>query len=191
MLFIIIFSEDVSKVGSSFSDLLDILYGVSQSSILGPLLFSINLCDLFLYEYSSEFSNFADDTTPYEWGENYDEVINKLEDTIEKLFNWFKYNKVKANASTCLFFLLPHKPVTIKIKGSAIESSKSEDLLGVTINSKLSFDDHITILCRKTSQKRHAFSKEASHMSFHKKKNSFKIIYYLKIQLFPISVNVS
>ena len=28
------------KVGSSFSDLLDILYGVTQGSILGPLLFS-------------------------------------------------------------------------------------------------------------------------------------------------------
>ena len=141
---------------------------------------------LFLYEYNSEFSNFADDTTPYECGENYDEVINKLEDTIEKLFNWFKYNKVKANASTCLFFLLPHKPVTIKIKGSAIESSKSEDLLGVTIDSKLSFDDHITILCCKTSQKRHALSRVASHMSFHKKRILLKLFITSQFNYFPL-----
>ena len=55
MLFIIIFSEDLrkTKVGSSFSDLLDILYGVPQGSILGLLPFNINLCDLFLSEYSS------------------------------------------------------------------------------------------------------------------------------------------
>ena len=150
-----------TKKGSSFSDLLDILYGVPQGSILGPLLFNINLCDLFLCEYSSEFSN---------CGKNYDEVINKLEDTIEKLFNWFQCNNFKANASKCHFFLSPYKPVTIKIKDSPIESSDSEKLLGVTIDSKLSFDDHITILCRKTSQKLHALSRVASYMSFDKKR---------------------
>ena len=82
-------------MGSSFSDLLDILYGVPQGSILGPLLFNINLCDLFLSESSSEVSNFADDTTPYECGKIYDEVVRKLEDTIEKLFNWFQRNIFK------------------------------------------------------------------------------------------------
>ena len=90
--------------------------------------------------------------------------------SIEKLFNWFQCNNFKANASKCHFFLLPYKPVTIKIKESAIESSNSEKLLGVTINSKLSFDDHITILCRKTSQKLHALSRVASYMSFDKKR---------------------
>ena len=62
---------------SSFSALLDI-HGVPQGSILGPLLFNISLCDLFLSEYSSQFSNFADDATPYECGKNYDEVISEL-----------------------------------------------------------------------------------------------------------------
>ena len=123
---------------------------------------------MFLSEYSSEFSNFADDTTSYECGKNYDEVINKLEDTIEKLFNWFQCNNFKASASKCYFFLLPYNPVTIKIKESAIESSNSRKLLSVTIDSKLSLDDHITVLCRKTSQELHALSRVASHMSFNK-----------------------
>ena len=70
-----------TKVGSSFSDLLVILYSVCQGSILGPLLFNINSWDLFLSEYSYEFSKFAYDTSPYECGKNYDEVINKFEDT--------------------------------------------------------------------------------------------------------------
>ena len=89
---------------------------------------------------------------------------------IEKLFNWFQCNSFKANASKCHFFLSPYEPVTIKIKESAIESSNSEKLLGVTIDSKLSFDDHITILCRKASQKLHALSRVASFMSFDKKR---------------------
>ena len=44
-----------------------------QVSILGPLLFHINLCDLFLSEYSSEFTNSAEDTTSYVYGKYYDE----------------------------------------------------------------------------------------------------------------------
>ena len=156
-------------MGSSFSDLLDILYGIPQGSILGHLIFKINLCDLFLSEYSSEFSIFAEGTTPYECGKNYDEVINKLEDTIEKLFNWFQCNNFKTNASKCHFFLSSYKPVTIKIKESAIKSSNSEKILGVTIDSKLPFDDHITILCRKTSRKLHALSRVANYMVLTKK----------------------
>ena len=156
-------------------------------SILGPLLFSINLCDLFLSAYSTEFSNFADDTTPYECGKNYCQVINKLEDTIWKLFNWLQCNNFKANASKCHFFLSPHKPVTIKIKESAIESSNSEKFLGVTIDSKFSFDNHITILCCKTSQK----FQGSKFYEFWQKRNSFKNIYCLTIQLLSISVDVS
>ena len=56
---------------------------------MSPLFFNINFCHLFLSDYSSEFFNFADDTTPYKGGKNYDEVINKLEDTIEKLLTGF------------------------------------------------------------------------------------------------------
>ena len=125
---------------------------------------------MFPSEYSSEFSKFVDDITPYECGKSYDEVINKFEDTIEKLFNWFQCNSFKANASICHFFLSPYKPVTTKIKESAIKSSNSEKLLGVTIDTKLSFDDHITILCRKTGQKLHALSRVASYMSSDKKR---------------------
>ena len=158
---------------SSFSDLLDILYSIPQGSISGLLLFNMNLCDLFLSEYSTELTNFADDTTPYESGKNYDEVIKKLEDTIEKLFNWFQFNDFKANASKCHFFLSSFKQVTINIKESAIASSNSEKLLGVTIDSKLSFYDHIINLCRKTSQSIHALSRVASYMCFDKKKGFF------------------
>ena len=79
----------------------------------------------------------------------------------------------------------------MKIKESAIEYSYSEILLGVTIDIKLPFDDHFTNICSKTSQKLHALSRVASYMSFGKKKDSFKNIYYLAIQLLSISVLVS
>ena len=54
------------KVGSSFSSELNISYGVPQGSILGPLLFNINIFELFFVNITSYIANYADDTTPYE-----------------------------------------------------------------------------------------------------------------------------
>ena len=79
------------------------IYAVPQGFIIGSVVFSINLCDLFLPECTSEFTNFEDDTTACGCGKNYDEVISKLEDTIEKLFNSFQFNNFKVNASNVIF----------------------------------------------------------------------------------------
>ena len=57
-----------TKVDSWFSVYLDINYGVPQESIVRPLLFNKDLCDLLFEDYSSDFVNFADNTAPYKCG---------------------------------------------------------------------------------------------------------------------------
>ena len=73
-----------TKVSSSFSTYLDIVYSVCQGSMLGPLLSNIDLCDLVFENYSSDFANFA---TPYECGNSFKEVINNIETTTKKFWN--------------------------------------------------------------------------------------------------------
>ena len=74
----------VTKVGSFYSEILQIICGAPQGSVLGPLLFNVNLIDLFLGErYKSDFSNYVDDITPYNCGSAFFETISDLE-----LFNF-------------------------------------------------------------------------------------------------------
>ena len=79
----------------------EILFGVSQGSILGPLQFKIFLCDMFLELSQTVFASYADDNTPYAEADNIDEVITILENDSIQLFKWFSENQMKANKDKC------------------------------------------------------------------------------------------
>ena len=52
-----------SKINSEDSDLEDLLIGVQQEPLLGPLLFDIYMYHLFLFLTESNIANYVDDTT--------------------------------------------------------------------------------------------------------------------------------
>ena len=54
-----------TKINSSYSSLLEIIFWVPQGSILGPLSFNIFLIDLFFIIEDTDIANYADDNTPY------------------------------------------------------------------------------------------------------------------------------
>ena len=51
------------KINSSFTSYQDIFQGMPQGSILGPLLFNLFLCDLFLFVEGADIMSYADDNT--------------------------------------------------------------------------------------------------------------------------------
>ena len=159
---------------------------VPWGSILGPLLFNIDICDLFFVNITSDIANYADDTTPYECDQHCDNLINNMELTVEKIFNWFEFNNLKANASKCHFFLSPYQHTSININGSVIKSSNSEKLLGITIDSDFTFEEHINTLCRKASQKLHALSRISQYLSEHKKRILFKTVIMPQFNYCPL-----
>ena len=60
-----------TKINSSFSEWKHLLIGVPQGSVLGPLLFNIYMCDIFLFMSESNVANYADDTTLSACEKNY------------------------------------------------------------------------------------------------------------------------
>ena len=73
------------KINSSYSSLLEIIIGVPQGLIVGPLLFNILLIDLFFIIEDPHIASYADDNTPYVIADNIDGVIKSLEEASEIL----------------------------------------------------------------------------------------------------------
>ena len=53
------------KVNDAYSSWKDIFYGVPQGSILGHVLFNIQLCDLLYFLEDLDIASYTDDTTIY------------------------------------------------------------------------------------------------------------------------------
>ena len=58
------------KVGSFLSEWLEIILGIQQESILGPILFNVFINDLLLFIKETDICNFADDTSLHACGKD-------------------------------------------------------------------------------------------------------------------------
>ena len=73
------------RINNSYSRKSEIKYGVPQGSVLGPLLFNIDLIDLFLECEDDNISSYADDTTPYSCAQDISSVISELQRITKKI----------------------------------------------------------------------------------------------------------
>ena len=169
-----------------YSSLLEIIFGVLQGSILGTLLSNISLIDLFFIIEDTDIPSYPDDNTPYIIADEIDGVIKSLEEASEILFKWFNDNLMKINADKCHLLVSTNNTVKIKIGNFDITNSKSEKLLGVKFDHKLSFDDHISELCKKASRKINALSRVASYMNISKRRILMNALFEFNLAIVPL-----
>ena len=67
-----------TKINNCFSARSNIEYCVPQGTVLGPLLFNINMTELYCECQENDTANYADDATPYSCATDIPTVISEL-----------------------------------------------------------------------------------------------------------------
>ena len=137
-----------TKVGSELSLWLDVIIGVPQGSVLGPLLFNIFINDLMYIPQFSKICNFADDNTIYCSGSNIVLLNKTLFSEVELFIKWFENNQLVANPDKFQLMYLGYNLNNvdmlpkIELTKVVINTKNLVKLLGF-LDNKLSFKEHI------------------------------------------------
>ena len=174
-----------TNVNNFLSTWKTITSGVPQGSILGPLLFNIYLNDMFFFLPNINITNFADDATPYEINKTVEALIEKLTEDVTVLNIWFENNYMKSNDDKCKL-ITTKENTSVKIGNDIIKSSNSVKLLGITIDNKLNFKEHLTNICKKVSNKLHGLARVSNYMSTHKLRIIMKAFIESQFQYCPL-----
>lgn len=142
------------------SEFLETKTGVPQGSILGPLLFIIYMNDV---SYASNLFNFilyADDTTlstTLNVNSSIDDVTETINRELQKICVWLQVNELSLNVDKSKLMIFHHSNKKVNkphllMNDIPITQVSSFNFLGLTIDEKLSWNEHITKISTKISR---------------------------------------
>ena len=134
--------------------------GVPQGSILGPLFFVIYINDLPNCLNISCAKMFGDDTNITVPGCTFAELEQATNSELTNLYSWLKANKLSLNIAKTEFMVVSSRQkflaencseINIQLDNQPISRVEHAKSLGLIIDDRLSWSNHIKELCRKIS----------------------------------------
>ena len=146
------------SINNTCSNIKELIYGVPQGSVLGPLVFCIYTLPVcaILRHYNIEYHIYADDTQIYCSfdADQASETLDKMMACICDIRSWMIRNKLKINDDKTEFLILSSPRSNFKFDSSLvignceIDPSSSCRNLGVLFDNRLSMDKHVANVCR-------------------------------------------
>jgi len=131
----------------------EVVSGVPQGTVLGPLLFLIFINDL-PDNVTSQVRLFADDCLVYREVHSYKDQEN-LQKDLDALENWTQLWGMKFNPSKCTIMKISRKPPLNKfysLGGEILKHVPDATYLGVTLTDNLNWSKHIDkVTCKANS----------------------------------------
>lgn len=145
------------EINGCQSQNLDVLSGVPQGSVLGPLLFVIYVNDICNdLDAGVTVKMFADDCVIYTTVSSplHQSLLNE---NLCKIADWCERRQMVINYSKTCALTITHKKTPLEykyhVRDQCIEFVNNVKYLGLTINTKLSWDAHIDNVCAKAYKK--------------------------------------
>lgn len=130
-----------------YSEIKKIEAGVPQGSILGPILYLLYTSDIPLPK-NSTIATFADDTCILNIGDNEIESSAKLQKSVDSILEWTATWRLKLNENKSTHVNFTNKTINyipIKISNNTVPYSNCAKYLGMTLDAKLKWKEHIKI----------------------------------------------
>jgi len=150
------------RLGNTRSTTGKLMSGVPQGSVLGPHLFNIFINDLFYNIKKAKISAYADDKQLYFSNANARIVQKTLNSELAVVSSWITHNGLLLNPKKCeslIFRRINSKSnqteedkINFSVDGTLIEPSTTCKLLGVHIDERLNFNNHVASICKKISK---------------------------------------
>ena len=142
---------------NTISDMKEITCGVPQGSILGPLLFLLYINDIASVSHHLFSVLFADDTTLFYRSKKLHDVSTVVNNELSNMIEWLNANRLSLNIDKTNFMIFRPKGKSercpsIHINGSNILEVDHAKFLGVIIDNKLNWLEHIKCISRKVAK---------------------------------------
>lgn len=142
-------------VGNTKSKFIDTKAGVPQGSVLSPTLFNIFTSDI--PDVNGEYlAQFADDQAIAVTSHKTSAIKNKLQKISNRLTRYFKRWRISVNAQKSELVLFTNKRAArhnprgpVMVDGSPVHWQSSLKYLGLRLDRKMTYKDHVTMVCEK------------------------------------------